>query len=106
MALLCARILTVALLGLHLGLSFADLQHVDFVLAGSSEREAVASHDCGSREIHTSLDSVHFCIPCFRNAAGVALANLYINSFPPPVVRRIAASLCDRTFTGFNPQTY
>ncbi|MEX2117118.1 MAG: hypothetical protein WEB37_09530 [Bacteroidota bacterium] len=74
-----SRFSAIVILILHLGLSLTDLQHFDPPFAGGTMPDAIASHDCGSKELHKALGAVHFCIPCHRILAGIAFQNV------PPV---------------------
>lgn len=101
-----SRSSAIVILVLHLCMSLADIQHFDPAFAGGLRSDAIANHDCGSREVHQTLDAVHFCVPCHRNLSGIAFQNVPPATLPAPEQRICPASAVEIFVAGYFPQTY
>jgi len=50
-----------------------EVAHHDDIMSGPGAQLAVKSHDCGTHEIHISLDSLHPCLACFQSSQRVSI---------------------------------
>ncbi|MBI2619991.1 MAG: hypothetical protein HYW57_07905 [Ignavibacteriales bacterium] len=74
------RILCVFSACLHLALTgVANAGHVDFLPGYGRSAERIASHECGTHEVHKALETGHQCLLCHRTAGPAAfLATLSV----------------------------
>jgi hypothetical protein len=82
-----AAVLILIHLGMVIGL---EAGHTERFLVSGSGRETVASHDCGARERHITLDHLHNCQACVFQLQHTGSRSPFLHRFLHSIIRVFA----------------